>query len=305
MKIVLLGNSQLAISAAWGLCQSETTREIVFVSEATSSKNKHRFVPPKGDAPGKLRDLVESNALSASDTAISFSNAPEGLSGANVVILLPPMGQSGFRSAQASKTTGTTLAKRFIEGIQQNASDAKILVAVSPANYIAAWIHQTLGGGKIIGLGNGTATAHLTAEIAKRVEVSVKDVTALAIGSDWETYPLPQYCRVNGIPLSQLMPNAEIDSLCEAVSKRCPYTTQSEYTLISHILQVVFAIALDKKRVMSVGTHISAGETSVYLNVPAQIGSDGVTSIVPLELDARQREQFKKLVTQSAEDQFQ
>lgn len=303
MKIVLLGNSQLATSAAWGLCQSETTREIVFMSDPTSSKNKNRFVPSKGDAQGKLRDLVESNALSASDTEISFSNSSEDLSGADVVILLPPMGQSGFRSAQASKTTGTALVKRFIEGIQQNASDAKILVAISPTNYIAAWIHQALGDGKIIGLGNGTATAHLTAEIAKRVEVSVKDVTALAIGSDWETYPLPQYCRVNGIPLAQLMPNTEIDSLCEAVSKRCPHTTQSEYTLISHILQVVSAIALDKKRVMSVGTHISAGETSVYLNVPAQIGSDGVTSIVPLELDTHQREQFKKLVAQSAEDQ--
>lgn len=303
MKIVLLGNSQLATSAAWGLCQSETTREIVFMSDATSSKNKNRFVPSKGDAPGKLQDLAESNALSASDTAISFSNSSEGLAGADVVILLPPMGQSSFRSAQASKTTGTALAKRFIEGIQQNASDAKILVAISPTNYIAAWIHQALGDGKIIGLGNGTATAHLTAEIAKRVEVSVKDVTALAIGSDWETYPLPQYCRVNGIPLAQLMPDTEIDSLREAVSKRCPYTTQSEYTLISHILQVVSAIALDKKRVMSVGTHISAGETSVYLNVPAQIGSDGVTSIIPLELDTLQREQFKKLVAQSAEDQ--
>ena len=176
-------------------------------------------------------------------------------------------------------------------------------MAIAPVNYIAAWMHQALGGGKIIGLGNGAATAHLTAEIAKRVAVSVKDVTALAIGSDWETYPLPQYCRVNGIPLAQLMSEAEADSLSEAVSQRCPYTTQSEYTLISHILQVASAIALDKNRVMSVGTHISAGETSVYLNVPAQIGSDGVTSIVPLELDTNQREQFKKLVTQSAEDQ--
>ena len=128
-------------------------------------------------------------------------------------------------------------------------------------------------------------------------------MTALAIGSDSETYPLPQYCRVNGIPLAQLMSETEIDSLSETVSQRCSYTTQSEYTLISHILQVVSAIALDKKRVMSVGAHISAGGTSVYLNVPAQIGSDGVTSIVPLELDGHQRDQFKKLVTQSAEDQ--
>ena len=117
--------------------------------------------------PEDFGDLVESNALSASDTAISFSNSLEGLSGADVILLLPPMGQSGFRSAQASKTTGIALVRRFVPGIQQYASDAKILMAISPANYIAAWTHQALGGGKIIGLGNGTATAHLTAEIAK------------------------------------------------------------------------------------------------------------------------------------------
>ena len=301
MNVALFGNSQLAISAAWGLSQSETAHEIVFVSDATSNKN--RFVSSKEAAPDRLRDLVESNALSASDTTISFSNTLEGLSGADVLILLPPTPLPGFRSAQASKTTGTALVRRLVPGIQQYAPDAKILMAIAPTNYIAAWTHQALGEGKIIGLGNGAPTAHLTAEIAKHLEVSVKDVTALTIGSDSETYPLPQYCRVNGIPLAQLMSETEIGSLCETVSQRCPYTTQSEYTLISHILQVVSAIALDKKRVMSVGTHISAGETSVYLNVPAQIGSDGVTSIVPLALEAHQREQFTKLVTQSAEDQ--
>ena len=302
MKIALLGNSQFAVSTAWGLCQSETeTSEIVFVSDATSTKN--RFVLSKEGTPESLRDLVESNALSASDTTISFSDSLEGLSGTDVIILLPPTGQSGFRSPQASKTTGLALVKRFVREIQQSASEAIVLVAISPANFIAAWLYHALGGGKIIGLGNGIATAHLTAEIAKRTEVSVKDVTALTIGSDAETYPLPQYCRVNGIPLAQLIRDADVESLCEVVSQRYTNSTQSEYTQISHILQVVSAIALDKKRVMSVGTHISAGETSVYLNVPAQIGSNGVEAIVPLELDADQRERFKKLVIQSAEDQ--
>lgn len=301
MKIALLGNSQLAVSAAWGLCQLEPVREITFVSDGTSKKN--RFVHPKEDAPGSLRDLVEANALSGSDAAVSFSNSLEGLSGADIVVLLPPTGQPGFRSPQASRTTGIALARGFVTGIQQYALDAKVLVAMSPTNYIAAWIHQTLGGGQIIGLGNGAATAHLTAEIAKRVEVSVEDVMALAIGSDQETYPLPQYCRVNGIPLAQLMTEADIESLCEAVAQRCPYTTSGEWTLVSHILQIVSTIALDKRRVMSVGTHISAGETSVYLNVPAKIGSEGVASIVPLELTEQQREQFTQLVTQSAADQ--
>ena len=301
MRVALLGNSQLAVSTAWGLCQSEAAREVAFVSDTAS--NKGRFVHPKEGTPGSLRDLLEANALGASDTAISAFNSLEGLTNADVVVLLPPAGQSGFRSPQASKTTGISLGRRFVTGIQQYAADAKILVAASPANYISAWIHQTLGEGQIIGLGNGAATAHLAAEIASRVEVSVKDVTALAIGSDQQTYPLPQYCRVNGIPLAQLMSEADIESLSEAVAQRCPYTMSGEWTLVSHILQVVSSIALDKKRVMSVGTRVSAGAASVYLNVPAQIGHDGVASIVPLELTEQQREQFKQLVVQSAEDQ--
>lgn len=301
MKVALLGNSQLAVSTAWGLCQSEAAREVVFVSDAASNTN--RFVHPKEGTPGNLRDLVEANALSPSDTAVFAFDSLEGLAKADVVVLLPPVGQSVFRSPQASKTTGIALARRFVTGIQQYASDAKILVAISPTNYISTWIHQTLDGGQIIGLGNGAATAHLASEIAKRVDVSVKDVAALAIGSDQETYALPQYCRVNGIPLAQLMSETDIESLCKAVAQRCPYTINSEWTLVSHILQVVSAIALDKRRVMSVGTRISAGTTSVYLNVPAHVGYDGVAAIVPLELTEQQRDQFKRLVAQSAEDQ--
>ena len=301
MKIALLGNNQFAVSVTWGLSQLEVVREIAFVSDAASRKN--RFVHSNAAAPTSLRDLTEANALSASDTEISVYNSLEGLSGAAVIVLLPPMGQSGFRSPQASKTTGVAFTRGFVPGIQQHASDAKILVATSPANYVAAWLYQALGTGQIIGLGNGAATAHLTTEIANRVKVSVQDVMALTIGSDQETYPLPQYCRVNGIPIAQLMPDTDIEHLREAVAQRCPYTTDIGYTLISHILQVVSAIVLDRNRVMSVGTRVAAGSTSVYLNVPAKVGSDGVTDLVPLALTEQQREQFKKLVAQSAADQ--
>jgi malate dehydrogenase len=301
MKIVLLGNNQFAVSIASSLCQLEVVREVAFLSNAISNKN--RFVQPKETTPASLRDLVAANALSGSDTQISAYNSFEGLSGADVIVMLPSMGTSGFRSPQASKTTGVGLARGFVPGIQQYASDAKILVATSPANYIAAWMHQALGAGQIIGLGNGATTAYLTAEIANHIKVSVKDIIALTIGSDQEAYPLPQYCRVNGIPLAQLMPEADVERLCEAVTQRCPYTTSGDYTLISHILQVVSAIALDRNRVMSVGTRVAAGSTSVYLNVPAKIGSDGVTDIVPLALTEQQRQQFKKLVVQSAADQ--
>lgn len=301
MKVALLGNSPLAVSTAWGLCQAEVAREIAFVADATANKN--RPVHLREGTPGSLRDLIESNALHASDTTLSTADSLEGLTGADVVVLLPPVGQPNFRSAQAAKTTGIARVRGIVDGIQQYAADAKVLVAVPPTNYIAAWIHQALGEAQVIGLGNGGATAHLTAGIAQRVGVSVKDVAALVIGNDQDTYPLPQYCRVNGIPLTQLIPDSEVESLCEAVTQRDPYTPGGEWTLVSHILQVAAAIALDKKRVISVGTRVSAGAASVYLNVPAEIGSTGITAIVPLELTESQREQFKGLVAQSLADQ--
>ncbi len=301
MKIALFGNNQFAVPVAWGLCQLEMAREVAFVSDTVSNKN--RFVSPKGVSPVSLRDLVEANALSASDTEIVAYNSFDGFSGADIVVLLPSTGQSGFRSVQASKTTGIAFARSFVSGIQECASDAKILVAASPVNYIAAWIYRALGAREIIGLGNGAATAHLTAEIASSIKVSVQDIMALTIGSDQETYPLLQYCRVNGIPLVQLMSDVDIERLREAVLQRCPYTTGSGYTLISHILQIVSAIALDSNRVMSVGARVSAGSASIYLNVPAKIGSVGVTDIIPLTLTEKQRLQFKKLVSESVADQ--
>ncbi len=298
MKIVLFGNSPFAQTVAWGLGQSELVSELAFVTGMHAAR-----------AQGNPEELAKANALCASDTAISFSHSLDGLSGADIVVVLPPAGQTAFRSAQASKTVSLALARQVAPGIKELAPDAKVLVAMSPANYVAAWMHQAIGGdARVMGLGNGTATAHLIYRIAAQLGVSVKDVSALAIGNDQGTHPLPQYCRVNGIPLAQLMPEAEVEALVDSAkmdsAKSCASCSEGGYTLASHILQVVSAIVRDKKRVMSLGTPVSAGQVSVYLNVPAKIGRDGVEGIVPLALTERQRELFKALVAQSAAEQI-
>jgi malate dehydrogenase len=301
MKIALLGYSQLSLSVAWGICQSELAQKIVFFTDAQSnSKQRNRSTTNRRPITDDVEDITLATAMSASDTAVSFTNAGEDLSDSDVVVLLPASLPFGFHSAQALKTTNLSIARQIVAKVQEHIQNAKILVAMPFANYISAWIHQTHGINNVIGIANGVSTAHLKSEIANSLGLSVKDVSALAIGNDEVTYPLPQYCRVNGIPLTQLMGESDIQNLSAAVADRCPYTSASEYTLASHILQVVSAISLDKKRVMSLGTSISTDTTSVFLNVPSKIGSDGIESIIPLDLTDPQREQFKQLVAQSA-----
>ena len=301
MKIALLGYSQLSLSVAWGICQSELAQKIVFFTDAQSnSKQRNRSATNRRPITDGVEDITFATAMSASDTAVSFTNAGEDLSDSDVVVLLPASLPFGFHSAQALKTTNLSIARQIVSKVQEHIQNAKILVAMPFANYISAWIHQTHGINNVIGIANGVSTAHLKSEIANSLGLSVKDVSALAIGNDEVTYPLPQYCRVNGIPLTQLMGESDIQNLSAAVADRCPYTSTSEYTLASHILQVVSAISLDKKRVMSLGTLISTDTTSVFLNVPSKIGSDGIENIIPLDLTDPQREQFKQLVAQSA-----
>ncbi|MDE0636771.1 MAG: hypothetical protein OXI43_13110 [Candidatus Poribacteria bacterium] len=304
MKIALLGSGQLALSVAWGICHSELAQEVVFFTNTLSS-GKHGNRSSRNSRPvaDSVQDITLATATSASDTAVSFTDSGEELSNSDVVVLLPASIPFGFHSAQALKTTNLSIARQIVPKVLERTQNAKFLVAMPFANYISAWIHHTHGTAAVIGIANGVSTAHLKSEIATRLGLSVKDISALAIGNDEVTYPLPQYCRINGIPLTQLMDESDIQSLSAAVAERCPYTSASEYTLVSHILQVLSAISLDKKRVMSVGTRISTDTTSVFLNVPSKIGSDGIEQIIPLELTNLQREQFTQLVAQSAASQ--
>ena len=304
MKIALIGQSQFAFTLAWGICHSELAQDVViFTGTKSGNIQRPRRATNSPLTTDGIEDLTHANALSASDSDVSITKDVESLTDIDVVVLIPASLPYGFHSTQALKTTNLSNARNIVPIIHESILDAIILVATPYSNYVSAWIHQTFELSNIIGIANGIATAHLKSEIAKRVGLSVKDVSALAIGNDEVTHPLPQYCRVNGIPLTQLMDEPQIQNLITDVSERCQYTSGNEFTLISHILQLISAISLDKKRVMSVGTLISTDTTSVFLNVPAKIGSNGIEGIVPLELTEPQREQFKQLIAQSATEQ--
>lgn len=304
MKIALIGNSQLTLSVAWGISQNELAQQIVILTGShAGKKHVNRSSSNQKKISDGLGDLTIAAAVSPSDTITSIADTADEISDSHVVVLLPASLPFGFHAAHTLKTTNLSLTRQIVPNILDNIQNAIILIAMPFANHNASCIHQIHGLNNIIGIANGVSTAHLKSEIANRLGLSVHDISALAIGNDEETYPLPQYCRVNGIPLSQLMNESDIQELSEVVSKRCPYTSASEHTLASHILQVISAISLDKKRVMSVGTLITTDKTSVFLNVPSRIGSNGIESIIPLDLTDAQRDQFKQLIAKSASSQ--
>jgi malate dehydrogenase len=291
MKTTILGQGHLMLSVASAICQSNAVTEVALIDE-------HRSIPRNA-----LCDMREANAFSGCDTTLSLSADVVNLSGAGVVILLPPPSRTLLRSPQANRTANAALIRHFTKSIQQYAPTARVLVAIPPANSLSLSVHDGLEAdtGQVIGLSSGLASAYLKEQISAELEVSVKDVTALIIGSDDTIYPLPQYCRVNGIPIDQLLNPEQLRTLTTRVNERYRRLTHAEipYTLSAWISQIVTAIALDRKRVMSVGTLIRGGTSAVYLSLPAKIGANGVEKIIQLDLTAEQQTQFTHLVTKS------
>ena len=291
MKISLLGGGSCIAPVASTVCHLNLFSEVVWVVD--------KPVPLRDT----LQDLKQAVAVGGVDTELCVTHDWSALADSQIVILLPHTS----RPIQTQRRANASLAQHFARHLKRHAPKARVIVGMPSACSLAFYVYRALEaeGSQVIGLSGGIGCAYLKAQIAHQLSVSVEDVTGLAIGNDETIYPLPQYCRVNGIPLTELLGERQIDVLTEAVQDihKKSSTVDAPYTLAAWISQIVTAIALDKKRIICVSSLIQSRAAQVYLNVPTQIGRNGAEAILQLDLTDTQREQFTQLVAKSVKEQ--
>ena len=251
-----------------------------------------------------IQDLHAAAASVGSDTRILTAGNLAALAGSEIVILLPSLSRYGWTNAQRSSNAAPV--RHFAQGIRQHAPTAKIVVATPPAAAMAYVIYREIGAEPrhVIGLCANIVNANVNAQIADKLGVSVRDVTTLIIGDDHSVTPLTQYCCVNGIPVDQLLNTGQIREITDVVNdSRNQALVNQPYNLSVWLSKIVTAIAVDKKRVMTVSSLIKVGASEVYLNVPAKIGKHGAEEVVQLNLTKSQLERFTKLVARSISEQ--
>lgn len=291
MKISLLGGGSCIAPVASTICRLNLFSEVVWVDD--------KLVPLRDT----LQDLKQAAAVGGVDTELRVTHDWSALADSQIVILLP----HASHSIQAQRRANTLLAQHLARHIKRHTPTARVIVAMAAACSLASNVYRELEAeaSQVIGLSGTIGCAYLKTQIAQQLSVSVQDVTVLAIGNDETIYPLPQYCRVNGIPLGELVGARQIDPLTEAVqdTHKKSSTIDAPYTLATWISQIVTAIALDKKRIMCVSSLIQSSAAQIFLNVPTQIGQDGAESVLQLDLTGAQQEQFTQLVKKSVKDQ--
>ena len=113
--------------------------------------------------------------------------------------------------------------------------------------------------------------------------------------------PLPRYTTVNGIPVTQLLGEVEIQAICERTASgggeivKLLERGSAFYAPGSAAAIMAEAILDDRKRVLPCSTYLNGeyGMSDIYIGVPVVLGKDGVERIIELDLEDHELESLQ------------
>jgi malate dehydrogenase len=193
----------------------------------------------------------------------------------------------------------------IVEQIMIHSPDGVIIVATEPVDLLTGMIARVFKPprNKLLGLGGIIDTTRFKSAISRELSISPENVTAMVVGRHAEDMIiLPEYTRVSGIPLNQLMPQETIEKLEDEVRKagglmaelaECPGTY---YTPSAAAAEVVDSIHMDLNRILPVSVKLDGeyGISDAALSLPCVIGKNGVERVLAPLLSESRRNALKK-----------
>ena len=191
------------------------------------------------------------------------------------------------------------LDKRIVGSVAQQvrgtSPQAIVIVVSNPLDAMVqrAWQVTGFPPCRVMGQAGMLDTARFSYFVAERLGVPVGSVRTLTLGSHGDTMvPVPSACSVDGKPLADLLPAAEIEALVDRTRKGGAEvvgllkTGSAFYAPSAAAARMARAVAEDSGAVLPVCAWVDGqyGISGVYLGVEAEIGAVGVRRVVERDL---------------------
>lgn len=262
----------------------------------------------EGRAKGKALDLMEAAPVRGYDAKIDGSDNIENIANSEVVVITaghvrkPQMSRLDLLE-QNAKVIGPIIGK-----IKQYAPETRIIIVTEPVDALSYYVWKK-GGFKrnqVIGMTGVLDTTRLREFISKELQVSTAGTTAIVMGGHHDYMViLPRFARVEGVPITQLLPKERITNIIrrtrEAGSEILSYlkTATAHYAPAAAIAEIAEAIVKDSKRLLCISACLQGeyGVKDLCLGVPAIIGANGIEKVIELQLTLEEKQEFDESMT--------
>lgn len=258
-----------------------------------------------GAAKGKALDLFEASPVEGFDSNLQGGSDYALTANSDVVIITAGLPRKPGMSRDDLLSTNAKIVKECSEQVAKYSPNAVLIIVSNPLD---AMCHVALQASKfprerVLGMAGVLDGARFRSFVAEALDVSVEDVQAFVYGGHGDTMvPMPRYCSVGGIPLTQLLPKDKIDALVQrartggAEIVNLLKTGSAYYAPAASAVQMAEAIVRDKKRILPCAVLLQGeyGKNNLFCGVLAKLGSKGLEKVMTLELNAEEKEMFDK-----------
>jgi malate dehydrogenase len=287
-QITVVGAGNVGATAAQRLAEKELARTVVLVDVIA------------GVPQGKALDQWESAPIEGFDTRVVGANDYAPAAGSEIVVVTAGIARKPGMSRDDLVRTNADIVKQVSQQIKQHCPQAIVVVVSNPLD-VMCWVTKQVTGfprERVIGMAGVLDTARYRAFLAEALAVSVADIQAMVLGGHGDTMvPLVSYTTVSGIPVTELLDKAKLDTIVERTrnggAEIVSYlkTGSAYYAPSAAVVQMVEAIVRDKKRVLPCAAWLEGeyGLSGLYCGVPCKLGRGGLEQIIEVKLSAAEQ----------------
>jgi malate dehydrogenase len=219
----------------------------------------------------------------------------EVIEGSDVVVITAGLPRKPGMSRMDLLEVNAKIVRSVAENVAKYAPNAVVIVVSNPLDEMTALAQLATGFPKerVIGQAGILDSARFTTFVADTLDVPVRSVKTLTLGSHGETMvPVPSQSTVDGKPLSDVLPADKIDELVDRTRKGGAEivgllkTGSAYYAPSAAAARMAKAVAEDSGAVMPVCAWVDGeyGISGVYLGVQAEVGAQGIKRVVETPL---------------------
>ena len=273
-KVTVVGAGNVGATAANYLALNEVASEIVLIDIK------------EGLAEGKAMDIMQTaDLLGFSSIVVGVTNDYTLTANSDVVVITSGVPRKPGMTREELLGVNAGIVKTVVDNLIKYSPDAIFVVVKN----------------KVIGMGGLLDSNRFKYYLAEALQVNHNEIEGLVIGGhgDKTMVPLARYATYNGIPVSDLLPQAKIDEVVKSTMVGGATLTKLLGTSAwmapgASIAYLVDSIVNDKKRLITCSVYLEGeyGWKDITIGVPIIVGKNGIERIVTMELNEEEQALF-------------
>lgn len=255
----------------------------------------------EGLPQGIALDLMSAQSIERHNCSVTGTNHYEETAGSDIVVITAGRARTPGISRDDLMAINAKIVLDAAQTAVKYSPNAIFIVITNPLDVMTylTWKGTGLPPQRVMGMAGVLDSSRLQTFIAMELGISTANVTALVLGGHGDLMlPLPRYCTVNGVPITELLDPTTIDRLVERTRNggaeivKLLQTGGAYYAPASSACLMIETILNNQSRLLPAAAYLNGeyGLSDIYIGVPCFLGCRGVKQILEVKLTEQETE---------------